>query len=121
MHPLRRMASGREEGADAHRDSLHQGARRNRHITERRMSAVLRRVFAAITILSAFICAVASAAGIKVESRLDRKRHLAGEPVYLILRYTNDGTAVARFEQQDLYCMEPSLEPTSLRPEIGRA
>ena len=82
------------------------------------MSAVLRRVFAAITILSAFICAVASAAGIKVESRLDRKRHLAGEPVYLILRYTNDGTAVARFEQQDLYCMEPSLEPTSLRPAV---
>jgi hypothetical protein len=76
---------------------------------------MLRVIFSVIATLSVLGCCVASAAGIEVQSGLDKEHHLAGEPVYLITRFTNKGPAVERLDLLVPYCDEPTLEPTSLR------
>lgn len=74
------------------------------------------RGFGIVTLLS--VVGLGFGADIDVVVRFDKERHLAGEPVYLIWKYTNNGKAVARFQQEDLYCMEPDIETTSLRPAM---
>lgn len=55
-------------------------------------------------------------AQIEVQAHLDKSRHLAGEPAYLIWEYTNTGASPATFGEDDLYCMEPRIEAPSLAP-----
>lgn len=85
--------------------------------TDDRMNAMLRAAFCVVP-LCAMCCSLASAAGIDVQSRLDKERHLAGEPVYLIIQYTNNGNAVEVLNSPGPYCVEPTLEPTSLRRAV---
>ncbi len=63
-------------------------------------------------------CTLAAGPDIDVQAHLDKQRHLAGEPVYLIWEYTNDGPEAKPFEVDDLYCMEPRIETTSLLPAM---
>jgi hypothetical protein len=57
-------------------------------------------------------------AQIDVQVHLDKPRHLAGEPVYLIWEYTNNGASPALIGQDDLYCDEPRIEAPSLAPAV---
>jgi hypothetical protein len=65
-----------------------------------------------VAIWCAAACNGVFGADIELRTHLDKPRYLAGAPAFLIFEYTNRGPVAVRFDEEDLYCMEPNIETT---------